>query len=111
MVEPGKITEKATELAGQAAAAAGPLKEKAEELIGKATVVAGTAAGQAAAAAGPMKEKAEELVGKAAELAAQGISAVAEGVDKVTGGKFSDQISAVSSKIEDTLTPDEPKQP
>jgi hypothetical protein len=81
MVEPSRITEKATELAGQAAQAAGPAVEKAKEVAG-------------------------ELVEKAAGIAAQGISAAAEQIDKVTGGKYADRISSVSSKIEDALERD-----
>jgi hypothetical protein len=101
MVEPSKITEKATELAGQAAAAAGPLKEKATELAGTAAAAAGPLASQA-------KERAAELADKAGELGAKGVSALAEGIDKVTGGKYSDKISAVTSKIEEKLDPDDP---
>jgi hypothetical protein len=88
MVEPSKITEKATELAGQAAQAAGPALEKAKEV------------------ASDIAEKAAPLVEKAAELAAQGVSAAAEQIDKVTGGKYSEQISTVSSKIEEVLDRD-----
>jgi uncharacterized protein YjbJ (UPF0337 family) len=94
MVEPAKITEKAAELAGKAVEAAGPLKDKATG-----------AAGQAAAAVGPLKEKAEDLLDKAGEIAAQGVSTVAENLDKVTGGKYSDKISSVSAKIEERLDP------
>jgi carbohydrate-selective porin OprB len=89
MAEQGKITEKASELAGQAAQAAGPAIEKAKEV------------------AGDLAEKAAPLVEKAAELAAQGVSVAAEQIDKVTGGKYSDKISTVSSKIEDALDRDE----
>ncbi|MDT4926030.1 MAG: hypothetical protein QOG01_3743 [Pseudonocardiales bacterium] len=85
MVEPSKITEKASELAGQAAQAAGPAIEKAKEV------------------AGELAEKAGPLIEKAAELAAQGVSVAAEQIDKATGGKYSDKISSVSSKIEQTL--------
>lgn len=96
MVEPSKITDKATELAGQAMAAAGPIVDKAQEI-----------AGAAAEAAAPLKDRAEELVARAGEIAAQGVSAAAEGLDKVTGGKLSDQISSVSSRIEEVLDPEE----
>src|SRR5256884_397412 len=112
MAEQSKFTEKAAELAGQAAAAAGPLREKATELAGTAAAAAGPLAAQArekatelagtaAAAAGPLaaqaKEKAAELADKAGELGAKGVSALAEGIDKVTGGKYSDKISSVTS--------------
>jgi MT0933-like antitoxin protein len=88
MVEPSKITEKAAELAGQAAQAAGPAIEKAKEV------------------AGELAEKAAPLVEKAAAVAAQGVSAAAEQIDKATGGKYADKISAVSSKLEDALDRD-----
>lgn len=101
MVEPSKITEKATELAGQAAAAAGPIKDKAAEF-----------AATAAAAAGPLashaKDRAAGIADKAGELGAKGVGVLAEGIDKVTGGKYSDRISAVTSKIEEKLDPDPP---
>ncbi len=38
--------------------------------------------------------------------AAQGVSAAAEQIDKATGGKYADKISAVSSKLEDALDRD-----
>jgi MT0933-like antitoxin protein len=88
MVEPSKITEKASELAGQAAQAAGPALERAKEV------------------AGDLAEKAGPLVERAAGIAAQGVSAAAEQIDKVTGGKYSDKISTVSAKIEDVLDRD-----
>lgn len=88
MGEPNKITERATELAGQAAQAAGPAIEKAKEV------------------AADLAEKAGPVVERAAELAAQGVSAAAEQLDKVTGGKYSDKISSVSTKIEDALDRD-----
>jgi hypothetical protein len=91
MVEPSKLTEKAAELAGQAASAAGPAIEKAKEV------------------ASDLAEKAAPLVEKAAEIAAHGVSAAAEQIDKVTGGKYSDKISSVSSKIEDALDRDKDK--
>jgi hypothetical protein len=132
MSESGKLTDRAAELASQAAAAAGPLKDKATELAGKAAAAAGpiaaqardqatdlaskaaTAAGpiaaqardraaelasQAAAAAGPLREK----VGKGA---AQGVETLADGLDRVTGGKYHDQITSVSTKIGERLDPD-----
>jgi hypothetical protein len=88
MAEQGKITEKATELASQAAQAAGPAVEKVKEV------------------ASDLAERAAPLVEKAAELAAQGVSVAAEQIDKVTGGKYSDKISSVSSKIEDAIDRD-----
>ncbi len=98
MVEPGKFTDRASEIANHLLAAAGPLKERAEEL-----------AGAAAEAAGPLKDRADELVARAGELAAQGAGVIADGLDKVTGGKLSDQISTVTSKVQDVLDPEEKK--
>ena len=101
MVEPSKITEKAAEIAGQAAAAAAPIKDKATEV-----------AAAAAAAAGPMAKHAKDrvagLADRAGEIGAKGVSAAAEGLDAVTLGKFSDKISAVSSRIEGALDPEDP---
>lgn len=127
MVESGKISDKAAELAGQAAAAAGPLaaqaKEKASELAGQAAAAAGplaaqakekatVLAGQAAAAAGPLaaqaKDRAAELAEKASETATHSVSALAESLDKATGGKYSDRISSVTAKLEERLDRDKP---
>lgn len=80
-----KITDKAGELAEQAAHAAGPAIDKAKEV------------------AGDIAEKTGPLVDKAAEKAAQGISAAAEQLDKATGGKYADKISSVSTKIEERV--------
>jgi MT0933-like antitoxin protein len=88
MTEPSRITEKASELAGQAVQAAGPALEKAKEV------------------AGELVERAAPIVEKAAVLAAHGVSAAAEQIDKVTGGKYSGRISSVSSKIENALDRD-----
>ena len=94
MVDSAKITEKASELAGQAAAAAGPLKDRAVAM-----------AEQAAAAAGPLMERAEELLDKAGEMAAHGMNTMAESLDKATGGKYSSQISMVTTKLGERLDP------
>ena len=53
MPEQGKITDKAAELAAQAAAAAGPLKEKATEFAVTAAAAAGPIAAQAKVNLGP----------------------------------------------------------
>jgi hypothetical protein len=90
MVESSKITEKATELAGQAVQAAGPYVERAKEV-----------AGELAVKAGP-------YVDRAAVLAAHGVSAAAEQIDKATHGKYSSRISSVSSKIEEALDRSKP---
>jgi hypothetical protein len=126
MVEPDKIKDKATELAGQAAAAAGPLaaqaKERATELAAHAAAAAGPLAAQAkeratelaahaAAAAGPLAAQAKELAEKAGEKAAVGVSALAGSLNRVTGGKYSSRISAVSTMLEDRLDPKDPPAP
>jgi hypothetical protein len=36
---------------------------------------------------------------------------LAESIDKATGGKYSDKISAVTSKLEERLDPDKPVTP
>lgn len=99
MADQDKLSEKAAELAAQAAAAAEPLKEKAAEL-----------AAQAAAAAGPLKDKAFELAGHAAAAAgplaeqarvraAQGLDVMAENLDKLTGGRYHEQIHSVATRV------------
>ena len=80
-----RLTDKAVDLASQAAAAAAPIVDKASEL-----------ASQAAAAAAP-------LAAQARKGASEGVNAIAEGLDNVTGGVFADQISSVSNRIEDQL--------
>lgn len=85
MADTSKITDKAAELAGQAAAVAGPLAARAKEV-----------AGQAAAAAGPIAEQARVR-------AAQGVDVVAGSLDKATGGKYSERIHSVASKVESVL--------
>lgn len=100
MADSGKLIDKATELAGQAAAVAGPLAAQAKE---RATALAG----QAAAAAGPIAEQARVK-------AAQGVDVLAGNLDKLTGGKYSKRIHSVASKVEGALdsksdgTPAEP---
>lgn len=89
MPDQSKITEKAAQLAGQAAEAAGPALERAKEV-----------AGELVEKAGPALEKAAE---KAVELAAKGVSAAAESADRVTGGKYAEQISSAAAKLEQKL--------
>ena len=69
----------------------------------KLTDKAAELAAQAAAAAAPIVDKAAELTAQARQLAADGVSTVAEGLDKLTGGRLADQISTVSVKIEEQL--------
>lgn len=85
MPDTSKITDRATQLANQAAAAAGPLAARAKEL-----------AEQAAAAAGPIAEQARVR-------AAQGVDVVAGSLDKATGGKYSQRIHSVATKVEGVL--------
>lgn len=85
MVDSSKITEKASELAGQAAQAAGPALERAKEV------------------AADLAEKAGPYLEKAAGAVAQGVGKTAEQIDKATGGKYADKISSASSKIESSL--------
>lgn len=101
MDEPGRMSDKAAELAASAAAAAKPIKDKAVE-------VAATAAAAAGPLAASVKMRAAGLADKAGELGAKGISAVAEGIDSATGGKVSDRIASVSSRIEKKLDPEDP---
>jgi methyl-accepting chemotaxis protein len=85
MADTSKFTDKAAALAGQAAAAAGPLAARAKEL-----------AGQAAQAAGPITEQARVR-------AAQGVDVVAGSLDKATRGKYSQQIHTAATKVEGVL--------
>jgi len=85
MADTGKITDKAAALAGQAAAAAGPLAARAKEI-----------AGQAAAAAAPITEQARVR-------AAQGVDVVAGSLDKATRGKYSKHIHSAATKVETVL--------
>ena len=85
MADASKFTDKAAELAGQAAAAAGPLAARAKDL-----------AEQGAAAAAPLVEQARVR-------AAQGVDVVAGSLDKATGGKYSERIHSVATKVEGVL--------
>jgi hypothetical protein len=85
MAEPSKFTDKASDLASQAAEKAGPAIERAKEV------------------ATELVEKAGPLLERAGELAAQGVSVAAEQIDRATGGKYSDKISTTSAKIEGKL--------
>jgi hypothetical protein len=85
MPESSKLTDRAAELANQAAAAAGPLAAQAKE---RASVLAA----QAAAAAGPLAEQARVR-------AAQGVDVLAGNLDKITGGKYSEHIHSVATRV------------
>ena len=97
--ESRRLSEKATQLAAQAAAAAGPLKDRATELAATAVAAAAPLASQA-------RGRAAELAERAGGAGAKGISAVAGGLDKATGGKYSRRISSVTAKVEGRLDPD-----
>jgi hypothetical protein len=56
--------------------------------------------------ASELADKAGPYVGKAAGMAAHGVTAAAGQLDKATKGKYSDKITAVTSKIEKTLDRD-----
>ena len=129
MPDSGKFTDRAAELAEQAAAAAAPLREKAQELAGQAAAAAGPLAAQAreraaalaeqaAAAAGPLAAQARERAAALAEQAgaaagplaeqartraAHGLDALADNLDRLTGGKYHEQIQSVATKVEHTL--------
>jgi hypothetical protein len=105
MTESGKLTDKAADLAAQAAAVAVPLARQAKER-------AGVLAGQAVAAAGPIasqaRHTADEFAAKAGPVAAHGVGALGENIDKLTGGKYSGKISTITAKIEKQLDPAKP---
>ncbi|QWF81895.1 Rv0909 family putative TA system antitoxin [Amycolatopsis sp. CA-230715] len=62
-------------------------------LFDKAKDLATEAAGKALTVGG-------EVASKAGDVAATGITVAAAGADKVTGGKFTDQITGVSETVE-----------
>ena len=94
-----KPTKKVTGVAAQAAAAVGPIKNRAGEL-------AGAAAAAAAPRTAHAKERAVGIAEKAGAIGAKSVTAVAGGLDKVTGGKLAKPINAVSSAIEERIHPD-----
>ncbi|MDP9117300.1 MAG: hypothetical protein M3O28_08655, partial [Actinomycetota bacterium] len=52
------------------------------------------------------KDRAAGLAERVGEAGAKGVSAVAEGLDKVTGGKLSGPIASVTSRVEEVLEPE-----
>lgn len=94
MANTNKITERASEFAGTAAQAAGPAIDRAKEL---ATDLVERAA--------PLVEKAAPFVEKAAHATAQGVATAGTQLDRATKGKYSEQISSVTSKIGARLDP------
>lgn len=76
-----KLKKMAAELAEQA-------KDKASELALKAGPVAGQA-----------KQKAGELAKKAGPATARGVDKAAGSIDKATGGKYTDKIGTVNTKV------------
>jgi hypothetical protein len=101
MSEPN-FTQRASQLANQAADAAGPAIERARVAAGELAEKAGPYVDKAATAAAP-------YLRQAAELAAQGVSAAAGQLDKATSGKYSDRISTVAGKIGQTLDREKPQ--
>ena len=81
MTQPKKFSERASELADQAAQAAGPAIGRAKEV------------------AADLSEKAAPYASKAADATAQGVSTAAEQLDRRTNGKYASQISSVRSRI------------
>jgi hypothetical protein len=92
MPDASKFTDKASEFAGQAAAAAQPLAARAREF-----------AEHTAAAAAPIVEQARVR-------AVQGVDVVAGSLEKAFGGKYSEQIHTVATKVEHILD-SKPKTP
>jgi hypothetical protein len=109
----GQAKAKATELAGHAAPLAKQAKAKATELAGHAAPLAGQAkakASELASRAGPLagqaKVKAVDAAHKAGVLAAHGVETTGVAVDKLTRGKYSDKIKAVTSNVAGMLDRD-----
>lgn len=99
MAESSKKGKKPTDVAAQAVAAVAPLKDRATEL-------AGAAAAAAAPRAAHAKERAVGVAERVGLIGAKGVNAVAEGVDRATGGRYAKQISSVTSRIEERIHPD-----
>ena len=90
MTEPKKFSDRATELAGQAAQAAGPALERAKVV------------------AADLAEKAGPYAARAADATAQGVSSAGAQLDKATSGKYTSQILSVTSKIGNALNRNKP---
>jgi hypothetical protein len=105
------VLDKLKKLADRARGKAAPLAEKAAEKAGplaaQAAQKAAEAAAQAKEKAGPLaaqaKEKASDLASKAAPHVSHGVDVAAGGIDKATGGRFSDKIETVQGKVHDTV--------
>jgi vacuolar-type H+-ATPase subunit H len=96
MVDFNKLKSLGTELLGKANEFAQEAKEKAGPLAQQAKEKAGPLAEQA-------KEKAGPLADKAKEAAHKGFDKAAEGIDSATGGKYSDKIDTIQSKVDSAL--------
>lgn len=55
------------------------------------------------------KELAQQAIDKAGPSAAKGVDAASSQLDKVTGGKYHDQIENVSNKVTGVLDPNKEK--
>ena len=94
------ITEKAKDIADKGFVKAGEYSGKASE---KAAELAEKAGGKATELSGTARERAPEYLDRAAEVAEKVVEAAAAGVDKVTGGKYHEQISSATVKVSETL--------
>jgi len=99
MADSSKKGKKPADVVAQAASAVGPIVGRASELAGAAAAAAGPRAAHA-------KERAVGMAERAGAIGAKGVNAVAEGVDKATGGRYAKQISSVTSRIEERIRPD-----
>lgn len=73
----------------------------------KAKDVAEQATEKASELAEQLREKAGPAAEKAGELAAKGVEAAADAANKVTGGRFEDQINPAAEKVTGLLRKDE----
>ncbi|MEJ3659097.1 hypothetical protein WEH80_39690 [Actinomycetes bacterium KLBMP 9759] len=86
-------------------------KEFTDTALGKAGEFAEKAGEKAAELFETAREHAPEYLDKAAELASQAVEAAAAGIDKVTGGRYHEQIESISTKVGETLEKARPAEP
>ena len=77
--------------------------EYSEKASDRATGLAEEAAKKAGELTEVAREKAPGYLDRAAELACKAADATADGVDKVTGGRYHDKIDSVHDKVDETL--------
>lgn len=75
--------------------------DKAKDAAAQATEKATEVAGDIAERVGPLAEK-------AGEVAAKSVEAAADAANKLTGGRFEDQITTAAEKVEGVLHKDKP---